>query len=359
MHLIFFPKYSKIGASSRYRFYQYLPIVPHMYLTVLISPLFADSYLEHKFNRGGSRLRDILSAVFRRFFAVLNVPSGATVLLEHELLPYMPAVLERWLIYRGCCLIVDYDDAIFHRYDSHKSRFVRKLLGKKIASVMRLANIVTVGNAYLSDYARRADVKRLEVIPTVIDLVRYPLGRRAIRSQALIIGWIGSPSTVGYLRHIAPALARVCKNGHARVCLIGSGPINLPGVPVELIPWIEETEVSEISHFDVGIMPLPDESWARGKCGFKLIQYMACALPVVASPVGVNREIVEHGENGYLATSIEECVDALEILRLEPELRGRLGASGRRRVEEKYCLSVTSPTFVELLTNCRAQKSHL
>lgn len=131
--------------------------------------------------------------------------------------------------------------------------------------------------------------------------------------------------------------------------LVGSGPIELTGVPVEVIPWREDSEVDEIRGFDAGIMPLPDEPWARGKCGFKLIQYMACGLPVVASPVGVNAEIVEEGGNGFLAEDGAAWVKALEGLRGDVGLPERMGAAGRRRVEERYCLGVTGARLVEVL----------
>jgi glycosyltransferase involved in cell wall biosynthesis len=218
---------------------------------------------------------------------------------------------------------------------------------------MWLAHTVVAGNAYLADYARRAGAKRIEVIPTVIDLGRYRvkdadhIGKQP--EVAFIIGWIGSPSTARYLRDIAPALAEVCREGRARVRLIGSGQIELPGVPVEVLPWREDTEVDEICGFDVGIMPLPDEPWARGKCGFKLIQYMACGLPVVASPVGVNSEIVEDGVNGFLAQDTLEWVVALERLIAAAELRHRLGAAGRAKVGARYCLDVTAPRLTRLL----------
>jgi glycosyltransferase involved in cell wall biosynthesis len=271
------------------------------------------------------------------------------VVVEYELLPFFPALFERWLAWRGCRLVVDYDDALFHQYDQHANPWVRRLLGGKIATVMRLANTVVVGNAYLASYARQVGAKRVEMIPTVINLARYPATPPVSDPPVFTIGWIGSPSTARYLRDIAPALAEVCKGGRARVRLIGSGPIDLPGVPVEVLPWREDTEVDEMRRFDVGIMPLLDEPWARGKCGFKLIQYMACGLPVVASPVGVNAEIVEDGVNGSLATTTANWVQSLKALRADVEMRKRMGVAGRRRVEERYCLGVAAPKLVALL----------
>lgn len=349
LFIYFFTKYTRAGASSRYRSFQYLPALQAAGLECTVSPLFNDTYLVHKYTHGRAALGHVLRAFGRRLRDVLTLPRGAVVVVEYELLPFFPALLERWLVWRGCRLVVDYDDALFHQYDQHANPWVRRLLGGKIATMMRLADTVVAGNAYLADYARRAGAKRVEVIPTVIDLVRYPAKPLAPDSAVFTIGWIGSPSTARYLRDIAPALAEVCKGGRARVRLIGSGPVDLPGVPVEVLPWREETEVDEMRRFDVGIMPLPDEPWARGKCGFKLIQYMACGLPVVASPVGVNAEIVEPGVNGLLASTIAEWVQALEALRADVELRQRLGQAGRKRVEERYCLAVTAEKVVGVI----------
>ena len=300
----------------------------------------------HKYSRGRPDAANVLSAFATRLWGALKMPRSALVVIEYELLPWLPAVLERWLAWRGFRMVLDYDDAIFHQYDAHPNPWVRRLLGRKIATVMRLAHTVVAGNAYLADYARRAGARRVVVIPTVIDLLRYPVVERAHHTEVFTIGWIGSPSTARYLQGVAPALAQVCADGRAMVRLIGAGSADLRGVPVDAIPWREETEVDEIRRCDVGIMPLPDEPWARGKCGFKLIQYMACGLPVVASPVGVNQQIVEHGVNGFLAQTPQEWVTALDTLRNDPALRARMGAAGRRKVETTYCLQVTAPQYV-------------
>ena len=236
MPLRLFPKYTRAGASSRYRSFQYLPALEAAGLRFTVSPLFDDAYLAHKYAHGRARIGDVLRAFARRLWAVLTVPHAAVVVIEYELLPWFPAVLERWLAWRGCRMVVDYDDALFHQYDAHPNPWVRRLLGRKIATVMRLAHTVVAGNAYLADYARRAGAPRVAVIPTVIDLARYPAKDAASASGVFTIGWIGSPSTardLRDLRDIAPALAQVCRDGRARVRLVGSGPVELPGVPVE------------------------------------------------------------------------------------------------------------------------------
>ena len=211
------------------------------------------------------------------------------------------------------------------------------------------SRLVTVGNDYLADYARRAGAKLVEVIPTVIDLERYPMRHEFPENEVLTIGWIGSPSTAKYVEQIAPALKTVCANGKARVMLIGSGKVNLPGVPFEVIHWSEEDEVSQLQQLDVGIMPLPNNPWERGKCGIKLIQYMACGLPVIASPVGVNTEIVGDGKNGYLASSQSEWISALNQLRDNVEQRRIMGIHGRTKVENQYSLQVSGPRLAKIL----------
>ncbi len=354
MKLFFFTKYNRLGASSRYRSFQYQPAILAAGLEIDVSTLFDDAYLKYKYLHGRARLRDIFRSFGRRLWRVLSVQRGTVVFIEYEMMPYCPPLMEWWLAWRGCHMVLDYDDALFHQYDNHKNAWVRRILGKKIATVMRLASTVIVGNEYLANYARRESVARVVVIPTVVDLTKYRVKEVESTSSVFTIGWIGSPSTARYLNELAPALAQVCKGGRARVCLIGSGQINLPDVPVEVIDWHEDTEVDEIRRFDVGIMPLPDEPWSRGKCGFKLIQYMACGLPVVASPVGSNSEIVVDGLCGYLSKTTDEWVLALVALMTDAELRFQMGAAGRKRVEEKYCLAVTAPKFVKLLKQCAA-----
>ncbi len=349
LRVLFLTKYSKIGASSRYRTLQYLPSFRLNNIDCKIMPLFDDAYLINKYAHGKGAVIDLLRALFRRLMAIIVVWRFDLVVIEYEVFPYFPAIFERLQTWLGRRYVVDYDDALFHQYDQHRSIWVRRLLGNKIATVMRLSHTVVVGNNYLADYARHAGARNVVVVPTVVDLTRYPVDLPCFNNEVFTIGWIGSPGTAKYLQSVAPALSEVCKSGLARVRLIGSGTVDLPGVPVEVVPWSEASEIELIRTFDVGIMPLPDEPWERGKCGFKLIQYMACGLPVVASPVGVNSEIVQDGANGFLAESIEDWKRALTVLRGDASLRRVLGAAGRQKVERKYCLQATGPKLADVL----------
>lgn len=337
-----------MGASSRYRFFQYFPLLEKAGIRCSAAPLFDSAYLSRRYAEGKGSLDDLFRAFWRRLKAISRARRHTLLVIEYELIPYAPALLERLLAVAGIPYIVEYDDAIFDHYE--RSRFwpVRTFLSKKIGVVMRSSRLVVTGNRYLAAYAEDSGAREVEVIPTVIDLARYPLSPPA-ENGCFTIGWIGSPSTASYLEAVAGALAAVCRGGRGKLVLIGSGAVELPGVPVEVLPWSAETEVAEISRFDVGIMPLPESSWALGKCGFKLIQYMGCALPVVASPVGVNSSIVREGENGLLARGEEEWIGALERLQQDPELGRRMGRRGRELVERQYCREVTAPRLISLI----------
>ncbi len=173
----------------------------------------------------------------------------------------------------------------------------------------------------------------------------------------MTIGWIGSPLTSSYLDLLRPALAALTARIPLRLLLIGAAPTALAGLPVERVAWSQDTEAAEIARCDVGVMPLPDLPWERGKCGYKLIQFMACALPVVASPVGANRDIIVPGETGFLAARGADWVSMLSRLHHDPQLRRRMGEAGRRRAEQLYSLQITAPRLVDLLRRLAAGRT--
>jgi len=311
-------------------------------------PLFGDEYVRDLFARGKGGVFRIAVAYCRRVLRLLQAVKFDAVLLEYELFPWLPAWGEVLLKALRVPYVVDYDDAVFHRYDLHQDAFVRAVFGKKIDRVMRMATAVTVGNDYLAERAYRAGARRVEYLPTAVDLDRYLITPRT-DTPTYRIGWIGSPITARYLDLVRSALIEACGMGLGRVTVIGGGAGIPKGIPVESRAWSEDTEVAEIQRCDVGIMPLPDEPPERGKCGYKLIQYMACALPVIASPVGANRQIVEHGINGFLATTIPDWISALARLRDDHALRVRMGQVGRAKVEKEYSIQVTGPRLAALI----------
>lgn len=353
MKVLLFARYGALGASSRVRYLQYLPYFRSQGVEVSVVPLFSDAYLRAIY-QGGSRWREVLAGYWRRIRALLKVHQFDVVIVEKELFPFMPAFVERVLRAMGVRYVVDYDDALFHRYDCHPRAPVRWLLGKKIDVVMRHAAVVVAGNDYLAERARQAGSQRIELIPTVVDTEHYK-PRASGSNEALVVGWIGTPKTSRYLQPLLPVFEALRKEIPVRFVAVGARPEDFSGTPVETRPWSEETEVESIQQFDIGIMPLEDSPWERGKCGYKLIQYMACGLPVVASPVGVNREIVVPGENGLLADTLDEWRLALKnLLEADPKIRKAMGKNGRVRVENWYSLKAQAPRLLAAILGAKS-----
>lgn len=347
MRILLLSRYSRLGASSRVRFFQYLPLLESNGWQVNVSPLFSDRYLQALYS---SQFRGIqvIAGYWRRVRALVRARRYDLIWIEKEAFPFMPALAE-WLLAKiGVPFVVDYDDASFHRYDNHRSWLIRSLLGRKIDAVMRHAALVVAGNEYLAGRARAAGARRVEIVPTVVDLARYKPAQPD-EHVPLVIGWIGSPSTAHYLAAVAPVMELLSLEFGVRFVAVGISEESMSDLPVEAKPWSEEGEVQSIQEFDIGIMPVPDSPFERGKCGYKLIQYMACGLPVVASPVGVNKQIVVHGANGFLADDLDQWEQALRELLSDHDLRRRMGSYGRERMEKWYSLQVQAPRLQMLM----------
>ena len=353
MNVLMLPRYSPMGASSRYRFYQYLPHLRQMGFSVTAVPLLDEVYLTHLYAGRRPPMARVLRSYLHRLRCLVTARCYDVVWLEKETLPWMPAIAEFVAAPQGVPFVADYDDATFHRYDRHPSPWVRLLLGGKIDRIMAGATVVVAGNDYLKQRAENAGARKVELMPTVIDLKRYTPSRPP-SNDVFTIGWIGTPKTVHYLHLVQPALAEICRKYAARLVNVGGGHVPLDDIPQQAKPWCESGEVVEIQQFDVGIMPVPDEPWERGKCGLKLLQYMACGRPVIGSPVGVNQEIIEHEENGFLAATGEDWTRALSRLIEDKALRERLGRNARRTVEKGYSLAQTAPRLGEILRGAAA-----
>lgn len=347
MRVLALTRYGRLGASSRVRFYQYFPALEAQGIHCEARPLFEDEYLVDKYAGRGTSLAFLARAVRRRVSACLE--RGADVAwIEYELLPWCPPGLEQRLAGRLPPFVVEYDDAVFHRYDMRASRLVRRLFGRKIARMMTGAAAVVAGNGYLADYARRAGARRVVEVPSTVDVSRFGPPAREPSTRDVIVGWIGSPSTARYLSHLAPVAERLRARG-LRLVLVGAGEAAPAGLASESWAWDERREPEHLASMDIGIMPLDDGPWERGKCGYKLIQYMAASLPVVSSPVGANLSIVEDGRTGLFASSPGEWAAALERLAADPGLRRSLGRAGRERAERHYSVEVQSRVLAGVL----------
>jgi glycosyltransferase involved in cell wall biosynthesis len=343
--------FDRLGAASRIRFFQFVPYLKNLGIDITISPLLEDEYLRRLYSSQKREWNYILPGYLKRLCVLTKCSKFDLVWIEKELFKFFPASFERILSSLNKPYIVDYDDATFHNYDLSPSPFFKIFMRNKIDVVMRNSKCVVAGNDYLAQRAVSSGAKRVEILPSVVDLEKYPL-QPPDENTIFTIGWIGSLSTTKYLYTIQEALTVVCKTGSVRLMGIGCGPIKLISVPLTFRPWSEETEAKNINLFQVGIMPLTDNPWERGKCGFKLIQYMASRKPVIASPVGINSKIVRHGVNGFLASTTEEWITAINTLRNNPLLAKEMGLKGRECVEREYSVQAVVGRLAGIMSDC-------
>jgi glycosyltransferase involved in cell wall biosynthesis len=348
MKVLALAKYGRLGASSRVRMLQYLPWLASHGIQVNVQTLIPDELLRSRYDLGRYGLIDLLNAYGQRCWELSDRRAYDVVWIQKEALPWWPFWAEH-LMLRGVPYVLDYDDAVYHSYDRHRNPWVRRLLGHRIKGLISQSALVCCGNSYLAEYARQSGARQIELLPTVVDLEHYPIPPRRQVHEPVRIVWIGSPATVDYLDFVRKPMEILAKQQPLVLRVIGGEIEPIDGVQMEFWPWSEDTEVEALRDCYIGVMPLPDEPWERGKCGYKLIQYMACGLPVVASPVGVNIEIVNNGQNGFLASTAGEWESALRELIEDSTLRRTMGAAGRAVVERAYCLQVTAPRLVEML----------
>jgi glycosyltransferase involved in cell wall biosynthesis len=356
MKMLALMKYGDKAASTRQRLLQYVPYFSRSGIEVSYSSLLSNDYLERTFQGQSAPVLSIVTAYLSRAALLLRASQFDLIWVHYECFPYMPGFFERLAELSGKPIVYDFDDAIFHQYDSHPRAVVRRFLGLKLQPLLNAASLCVCGNAYLASYAERF-CRRAEIIPTVVDTtVYFPKNPASTAARPLVVGWIGSPSTWRFVLPIVPLLSRLSQELNLKIRVIGAGPQDTVPPNFEFLDWSEEAEVEMIQGMDVGIMPLPDEPWARGKCGYKLIQYMACGIPVVASPVGVNADIVDHGLNGFLASQEDEWDLSLRRLLADSGLIKEMGVRGREKVMEKYSLQAYGPRLAALLCDVAGKR---
>ena len=329
---------------------QFIPYLKEHNINVDVFSLLSDNSLNIKNHFVGicfSRFIDFVRTINK----LSSIKHNDVVHIHIELFPWLPYWLESAIlkIFSIHNYSLEYDDAWYHRYDKHPIIFFRLIYKSKIAQLMKQSQLVIAGNKYISSYAKLVGARNVAVIPTVVNFEKYNLPDKEGKVQSIpVIGWVGTPATTKFLVEIKSVIQYLHEKKIAVFHAFGADGAQLVGLPIEVVPWDESQEVRILCSFDIGIMPLRDSWFERGKCGYKLIQYMACGIPVVASPVGANTNIVVNGVNGFLAQTESEWIVALTSLCLDNALRIKLGAEGRRLGAESYSTSAVQAELVNL-----------
>jgi glycosyltransferase involved in cell wall biosynthesis len=345
-----------VGASTRFRLFQWEAHLVRAGFRLRVDAFYlvAASRVVYQRGKPAAKLACFVAGAIRRSVALAQAARRADLLFVHrEAFPFGWRVLfDRVRRFPGP-VVYDYDDAMFLPQQRGQRLLSHIECLATPAEVMARSQLVFAGNGFLAEYARRY-ASHVTLLPTCIDTERF---RPAVRfpSDPCVVGWIGSHSTAKYLQSLGPVLARVAIMHRFVLYVVGiPDPLEIPGVEVVQAPWSLGREVADFQHCDLGLYPLWTDEWSLGKCGFKAIQFMACGVPVVASAVGANREIVEDGVNGFLAVDEEEWVEKLGLLLADRALREKLGQTGRQTVEERYSLTVNAPVLVSGLREALA-----
>lgn len=339
------------AASTRFRLEQFFPLLARAGVTAELHP-FLDEDAFRLLYRPGAALRKVgagIRAVVGRVVDLVRALDAGGVLIHREAALVGPPLFEALLTFGlRRPVIFDLDDAVWVPYASPTyGRLLSQLLkapGKTHFTMSRAATVIA-GNSHIADYARRFN-SQVEIIPTVVDTDEFH--PRPATNGIPVLGWIGTHSSLQYLRAIVPALQELAQRRRFVVRVVGA-ELDAPGVTVENVPWTLAGEVADFQSLDIGLYPLVEDAWSLGKSGFKAIQYMACGVPVVASPVGATTEMIRDGENGFFARADGEWVARLEQLIDSAALRRELGGHGRADAVAHWSLAAHGPRFVDIV----------
>ena len=360
MRVLFLVPYPKEGASNRYRVEQYIPYLEENGIRCRVRPFMSEGFFKilyqkgHWLRKGGY----FLVSCLRRAGDLYRARNVDLVFIHREACPIGPPFFEWcfWVMRKP--VVFDFDDAVFLPNSNILTPALRFLKCPwKVEKILRMSRSVIVANGYLEAYARRFNTN-VSVIPTVVDTAHLPVKQHNENGKP-VVGWIGTSSTSVYLEGILPVLEKLAERHSFTLRVIGSQrPIQARGVEVQSRRWSFEEDEALCRTVDIGIYPLPDTPWARGKAAFKAIQYMAAGLPVVASPVGMTAEVIQDGVNGFLASTESEWLHKLSLLIEQPHLRKRLGEVGRKTVEGRYAYDVHKKRFLNVVREASSGRPH-
>lgn len=357
MKIIFFVPYPSEGASNRFRVQQYLPYLNDRGIKYSLRPFVSSAFFRVLYSPGmrPEKIGHFIASSVKRLGDLVSSLSYDIAFVHREIFPIGGPFFENLLHRSGVPIIFDFDDAIFIADTSEGNNFMERLKRPdKVAKIISMASHVIAANRYLADFALKHSPK-VSIIPTPIDTDKYkPAARRGPADQ-VVIGWMGSHTTAKYLKGLENVFLKIkARYDFAQIRFVGGVCKFEKFSDFSFRPWSLEGEVEELQQFDIGIMPMPDNVWTRGKCGFKAIQYMAVGAAAVCSPVGVNTDIVADGENGLLAQDEAEWVGKLSMLIEDRALRMKMGMKGRDTAEKRYSLKAHAPAFLDVIeSSCR------
>jgi glycosyltransferase involved in cell wall biosynthesis len=347
--IVYFTKYTDAGPSSRYRSYQYKEWLENNGFEVIIKPLFPTQYILDLYGKGKKNWFILMPRYIKRFFQLLFLEKYDILFIEYELFPYAPLFLEKLTLFGKKNIVIDYDDATFHTYDKLGNKLVNHLLGNKIYELVKKADLLITGSPYLTSTLLNYNNNVVE-IPTSIRFKKYEENSREPNiSEEFVIGWLGSKNTSVNVLPLREVFIELQKKHTIKLQLVGFNPkllYLLEGVNYEYIQWNKDTEVQTISNFSVGIMPLLNNHFNLGKCGFKLIQYMACGVPTISTPLPANIKINRDNKNLF-ATTNEEWINAFEqMISNKTYFKKEVGSKNKQIVEEYYSVEKNYAVYI-------------
>lgn len=353
MKIIFWVPYPTEGASNRYRVEQYLPFLKEKGIDCVLRPFWRSSVYKILYREGHTfkKMAYFFLGVFSRVWDIFFFFRYDLFFIHRESMPIGGAIFERLLFLSKKPFIFDFDDAIFLASVTKANNFIEKFKRpEKAAQIIRMSSHVIAGNRFLSEYARQYNTS-VTIIPTSVDCGIYRAEHSHGRKE-ITVGWIGSMTTQGYLADIKNVFTRLSRAlGNIRFKIIG-GHFSVNGLSnIVSKPWSLEEELRELGTFDIGIMPMPENNWTKGKCGFKAILYMSMGISCVCSPVGAILDIINEGYNGFFADTEDEWVAKISALALDPGLREKIGNHGRKTAQDKYSVATNSPKFINAILN--------
>lgn len=340
-----FSLYGQQAASHRVRLAQFKAGLATRGIELEIQSLLDDNYVLRRFAKRRPSIVNLSFCYAKRMLYLSRLKDFDIAIVYAELLPLMPAWVEKWML--KIPYIVDFDDAFFLKYRYGKLGLLSPLLNNKFKSLITGASGVTAGNSYLFEYAQRFQ-QNTTLIPSVVDTDRYQPKSEPNDNDIFTVGWIGSPSTAPYLNALIEPLSILAKEQPVRLLSVGGTPPKVPGVDTVEVAWTYEKEVEQIQQFSVSVMPLPDTPWTRGKCAYKLVQSMACGIPVIASPVGANLEVVPVS-CGLFARSTGDWLAAFRELASNADLREKMGRNARQWVKRNYSIISVIPKLESVI----------